>query len=123
MQIIKYIHVTCAILTAFSFTIRCIWMLQGSRLLDIRATRIVPHIIDAVLLFSGILLLINYYRDFYHYDWLLLKLMAIILYIISGSVALKYGRTLTVRFAAMLVSFGLLAAIIILAVMRPVSLF
>lgn len=123
MDIIKTIHIICAVLTIITFTVRGIWMLQGSPLLNTATTRIVPHIIDAILLFSGLVLLVAYYRDFYYFDWLILKISAIILHIISGSIALKYGKTLFVRFSALLVSWGLLSLIVFLAVTRPYSIF
>ncbi len=123
MNYIKYIHVICAILTIISFSIRGIWMLQGSSLLTIRITRILPHIIDAFLLLSGIVLLIQYYREFYNFDWLLLKLFVIVLYIFSGAIALRYGHTATIRITALFVSWLFLAIIVILAITRPVSIF
>lgn len=123
MHIIKYLHVICAILTIISFSIRGIWMVQGSSLLTRKVTRILPHFIDAILLFSGIVLLIQYYRQFYYFDWLMIKLVVIILYIFSGAIALRRGRTRAIRVTALFISWGFLAIIVTLAISRPASIF
>ena len=73
-----------------------------------RWVRIVPHVIDTVLLLSaiGLMLILRQY-PFVH-DWLTAKLVALITYIVLGSIALKYGATRRMRliaFAAALVVF------------------
>jgi len=123
MHIIKYIHVSCAILTIISFSIRGVWMLQDSSLLTRKVTRILPHFIDAVLLLSGIILLIQYYMRFYYFDWLMIKLVIVILYILSGAIALRYGHTRCIRVTALFISWGFLAIIVTLAITRPASIF
>ncbi|OGT65320.1 MAG: hypothetical protein A2993_04090 [Gammaproteobacteria bacterium RIFCSPLOWO2_01_FULL_47_190] len=77
----RTIHIAFAVLTIISFTLRGMWMLMDSPLLLSKPARIVPHIIDTLLLFSGIVLVINYTSYHHGYGWLLAKLAAIILYI------------------------------------------
>lgn len=122
MEYIKTIHISFAILTIISFSLRGIWMLMNSPLLRSGPVRIVPHIIDALLLFSGIVLLINYTGHYYGYGWLSAKLVAVILYIVTGAIALKYGKTMSVRIAALIVSWCLLAFIVSLALTRSVTM-
>ena len=57
-QIILYTHITCAALSLFLFTLRGIWMMNESNLLQLRVVRFLPHIIDTVLLSAGIVLTI-----------------------------------------------------------------
>ena len=103
------------ILTFFSFSIRSWWMYTGSGVLRKKAVRIIPHIIDFFLLLTGLLMAIQYYGAFYQQDWLLLKLLGVFIYIISGSIALKLGKTMKIRIAAVIVSWAVFFYIVIMA--------
>ena len=122
MEYIRTIHFTFAVITIISFTLRTLWMLMESPLLHSKPVRIVPHIIDALLLISGIVLVINYTGYSYGYGWLLAKLAAIVLYIWTGAIALKYGKTRKIRIMALIVSYCLLAFIVSLAITRSLTL-
>jgi len=67
-------------------------MLQDSTWLQHRIVKILPHIIDTLLLVSGISLAVISQQNPLIYHWLLAKLMLLLTYILLGSVALKYGR-------------------------------
>ena len=121
MEFIRILHISCAILTIISFTLRGVWMLLDSPLLRAKPARIVPHIIDALLLFSGVILAINY-GGYHGYGWLQAKLAAVVLYIVTGAVALKYGKTLAIRIMALVGSWILLALIVGLALTRSLTL-
>jgi len=97
-------------------------MLMDSPLLLLKPARIVPHIIDALLLFTGIVLAINYTYNNIEFGWLLAKLAAIILYIVTGAIALKYGKTRMDRIMALVISYCLLAVIVSLALTRSITL-
>ena len=97
---IKDIHVAFAVLTFCSFSIRVYWMYTGSPLLRNRVVKILPHVIDTILLVSGLYMAVMYYGAFYKRRWLLLKLLGVVIYIILGAVALKAGRTRAIRMYA-----------------------
>jgi len=118
----RTIHIAFAVLTIISFTLRGMWMLMDSPLLLSKPARIVPHIIDTLLLFSGIVLVINYTSYHHGYGWLLVKLAAIILYIGTGAIALKYGKTRMIRIIALIISYCLLVIIVSLALTRSITL-
>ncbi|OGT74596.1 MAG: hypothetical protein A3I13_03250 [Gammaproteobacteria bacterium RIFCSPLOWO2_02_FULL_47_50] len=118
----RTIHIAFAVLTIISFTLRGMWMLMDSPLLLSKPARIVPHIIDTLLLFSGIVLVINYTSYHHGYGWLLAKLAAIILYIGTGAIALKYGKTRMIRIIALIISYCLLVIIVSLALTRSITL-
>ncbi len=121
LELVKSVHITCAILTIISFSVRITWLWSGSDLLHKKTVKIAPHVIDSFLFLSGIILVINYYSHFYQHNWLLVKLTAIIFYIITGSIALKYGKTLLIRIYASIISLVLLAVIVLLAVTRQTN--
>ena len=92
-MLVKTIHVTCAILTIGGFTLRGYWMLRASPLLNNTWVKVLPHIIDTVLLVAGILLAINIAQYPGTHAWLTAKVLGLLAYIVLGSIALKRGRT------------------------------
>lgn len=96
----KFIHVSAAVLTVAGFTLRGFWMLSGSALLNHRLTRILPHVVDTVFLVSGIALIWMLRLQVPEQPWLLAKLLAVVVYILLGMVALRRGRTPQVRVIA-----------------------
>ena len=99
-MLLKTIHVTCAILAIGGFTLRGYWMLRASPLLNNTWVKVVPHIIDTVLLAAGILLAINIAQYPGTHAWLTAKVLGLLAYIVLGSVALKRGKTKTIRVTA-----------------------
>lgn len=95
-----YLHVACATLSLLYFTIRGYWMLAENPVLAARVNRIAPHIIDTVLLGSAVTLTLLIQQYPLINQWLTVKLFALLLYIIFGSVALKRGKTKAQRTAA-----------------------
>ena len=107
MDLLKAVHVGSAILSISGFVLRGIWMLQDSPLLKARATRILPHVVDSVLLVSAIALALRLHQYPLVHAWLSAKVLALLAYIALGSIALKYGRNLRVR----ALSYGLALAV------------
>jgi uncharacterized membrane protein SirB2 len=95
--IIKNIHVTFATLTIVGFLLRAYWKASGSRLHRIRATKIVPHTIDALFLATGIWLIMMLDMNPLQHPWLLAKFAAIFAYVGLGMVAFRFGRTPHIR--------------------------
>jgi len=113
--VIKKIHISCAVLTFLSFSLRGYWMITGSPRLRARAARTVPHVIDAVLLTTGITMAVMMYGEFYRQGWLQFKLTALLCYIVLGAVALRYGRTRRLRIASLVGAWGAFLCIITIA--------
>ena len=97
---LKTTHITCVALTFVSFSVRGLWMLKDSALLHIKIVRIVPHIIDTTLLVSAIGLTLKLHQYPVTSDWLSAKLVALVIYIVLGLIALKRGRNRTARIYA-----------------------
>ncbi len=99
---IKYLHITCALLSYILFMLRGIWMLRASAMLQQRWVRIVPHIIDTLLLLSAIALAWHLALSPLSTPWLMAKIIALLLYIVLGTIAIKRGKTLEIRLTAWL---------------------
>jgi uncharacterized membrane protein SirB2 len=113
-DIVKTIHVGCAALTLVSFSLRGVWMLYWPTMLKRAAVRIVPHVIDAVLLASAIVLMLQTRQYPGTHAWLTVKIVAVVIYIVLGSVALKRGPTRAIRLSAWLgalATYGYIVAV------------
>lgn len=111
--LLKTIHLTCAILSISGFLVRGYWMLTGSPLLQARVTKILPHLVDTILLVSAVWMTIIIQQFPFVNAWLTAKLMALVVYILFGTVALKRGKTKGIRtlslFGAVSVFFYIVA--------------
>lgn len=111
---LKMAHVGSALLSIGGFALRGYWMLTDNPLLQRRLTRVLPHIIDTLLLGSAIGMLLVWQADPLQLPWLIAKIVGLLLYIGLGMVALRLGKTRRQRAAAF--GLALLTAAYILAV-------
>ncbi len=98
--LLKHIHVSCAALSFTLFFLRGIWSFNGSPIMRQRWTKVVPHVVDTLLLASALAL--AYTIDQYPFvdAWLTAKFFGLVLYILLGTIALKHGKSKAVRMAA-----------------------
>jgi len=89
-------------------------MLIGSGLLQHRLVKRLPHVIDSLLLGSALGMLAIWCISPLQVDWLMAKIIALLVYIGLGMVALRFGRTRRTRVNAWLLA--LLAAAYIVSV-------
>ncbi|MBI5891302.1 MAG: SirB2 family protein [Nitrosomonadales bacterium] len=113
---IKSIHVTCVALSYALFFLRGVWMLRDSPSLQQRWVKVVPHTVDSVLLASAITLAWQLGISPLAAPWLAAKIVALLLYIGIGTVALKRGRTRRIRLTAWLVAQAVFLYIVCVAV-------
>ncbi|HRF62523.1 MAG TPA: SirB2 family protein [Candidatus Competibacter sp.] len=113
--ILKHLHLTTVILSFCLFIMRGIWMMAESPHLQARWVRIVPHVIDAILLASAIGLTLTLHQYPFAQGWLTAKVLGLIAYIILGSIALKRGSTQTIRVAAFIGSLAVFGYIVSVA--------
>ena len=112
----KHIHMLCAVLSLFGFILRSVWAFQGSELLNKKLVKVLPHIIDTVLLASAIGLAITIQQYPFTSHWLTAKLLALVAYIMFGMLTLKRAKNnqqRTIFFILSLASFFYIAAVAI----------
>ncbi len=115
---LKFIHVSCVVLTFSLFLLRGFWMLRDSAMLQQRWVKILPHVIDATLLTSAILLTLQIGQYPGVNGWLTAKVTALLLYIGLGTIAIKRGRSKQVRAAAWLGALLVFGYIVSVALTR-----
>ena len=115
-SLLKHIHITCAALSYMLFMLRGIWTLRGSAIMRQRWVKIVPHTIDTLLLASAIALAYTISQYPFVDGWLTAKVLALLLYIGLGFVALKYGKSHTTRVVAWLAAQAVFIYIVLVAI-------
>ncbi len=113
--ILNQLHVALALLTASSFCLRAYWMLGRSPLLHASCWRWLPHVVDTLLFATGLAMAIGLSISPLDHPWLAVKLLAIVFYIVIGSIALKRGRTRGERVVALALSLLILVYIFAVA--------
>ncbi|KON79961.1 SirB2 family protein [Azoarcus sp. PA01] len=98
---IKHLHIFCAMLSGSGFLLQGIWMMRRSPLLDHRATRILPHVIDTVFLASAIALATLSAQYPFVAPWVTAKVTGLVIYVVLGYIALRGGSTMRVRVFAL----------------------
>lgn len=113
------LHLICVALSVSLFVARYWWRYFGHALAAARWTRIVPPVIDTLLLLSGIGLIVKtHILPFTESgSWLTGKLFGVIIYIVLGFIALDYrqARSQQARFIAFPLALVVLYIIIKLA--------
>jgi uncharacterized membrane protein SirB2 len=116
--LLRQVHVACAFLSIAGFALRGVLMLRGSTLLQSRIARVAPHVVDTLLLASALALAWLSGQYPFAQAWLTAKLLALIAYILLGTVALKRGRSKAVRAAAFALALGTVLYIVSVALTR-----
>lgn len=112
---IKHLHMTAVGLSITLFVIRAYWSVTGSGLLQHRLVRILPHVVDTVLLTCGIILAAMIGPN---QPWILTKIVLLIAYIGVGTIAIKRGRTTRGRITAALIAVLIFAYIVGVAITK-----
>ena len=118
------LHVACAMLSIAGFALRGALMLRDSVLLRSRVARVAPHVVDTLLLASAVALAWQSGQYPFAQSWLTAKLLALIAYIVLGTIALKRGRSKNVRTVAFWLALLAVLYIVSVALTRnPVGFF
>lgn len=115
---LKLAHVSCVALSYVFFVMRGVWMLRSPALLQQPWVRTVPHIVDTGLLASAIALVIITQQYPLAVPWLTAKLIALVLYIALGMIALRHGKTKSVRITAWITAQLVFAYMVAVALTR-----
>lgn len=111
---LRNMHIACAILTIALFLLRGGLMLADSSWQRNVVLRYLPHAVDTVLLTTALMLTTVIHQYPFAVDWLTAKVVLLVAYIVLGSIALKRGRTRTIRvtaFVAALATVGFLVTV------------
>ncbi|MFT6988118.1 MAG: putative membrane protein SirB2 [Paraglaciecola sp.] len=104
-DIVKYTHLTTIVLSVVFLLLRFVLNTMQSPLLQKKWLKILPHIVDSVLLVSAAILCVVINQYPFVDAWVTEKLLALVMYIFMVALALKLGQTSFMR------GIGLLGAL------------
>ena len=113
--ILKAVHVGAVGASFFLFFLRGLWMMAAPEKLAARWVRVVPHVIDTVLLVSAIALAAMTAQYPFVQPWLTAKVLALPVYIVLGTVAIRRGGTRRARIVAWLLALGVFGYMVAVA--------
>lgn len=93
----KHLHLTAVALSVILFILRFVWVTRGSGMMQKKWVKIVPHVIDTVLLASAVVLCVLIVQYPFVDMWLTQKIIGVLFYILMGLWALKWARTAFTR--------------------------
>ena len=111
---LKHLHITCVIISGLGFFLRGVGAMLDSPLIRRRWVRTVPHVVDTVLLASAISMAVLTAQYPFVQSWLTAKVLALLVYILFGVMALRQGgnrRWRAVFFAAALATYGYIVSV------------
>ncbi len=117
-------HVFCAFSSILLFLVRGIPNLILDQPLRGRFFRIAPHVVDTLLLASGITLALSLSLDPLHASWLGVKLLLVVVYIALGILAFRLHGPRLWRWVFFMLAVLVFADIVAIAVTHsPLGLF
>ena len=111
-------HAALALVSLSGFVLRGVWMMRDSAMLTQRWVKVFPHVVDTLLLLSGIALVLQYRIYPNEQPWLAVKLTALVAYIVFGSIALKRGKTRVIRLTAFFAALAVFGYMLLVATTR-----
>ena len=116
--IIKNAHITFAVISISLFILRAFWSVTESAKLQQRWAKIVPHINDTLLLSCAVYLMMTTGQYPFADHWLTAKFIALLVYIATGTIAIKRGKTAGMRLLFSLLAIATFSYIVAVAVTR-----
>ena len=115
---LKGIHLSAVALSLGGFVVRAPAAILEAVWVRHRIMRVLPHLIDTVLLTSAIGLAWMAGLNPLQTPWLLTKILALLIYIALGSLAVKPGRPKFLRWSALLLALGVATHIVSVALTK-----
>ncbi len=116
--LLKMIHVGSIIISYLLFFLRGIWLMQDSEKLRQRWVKILPHIVDTILLTSAITLAIVIQQSPFSDSWLTAKVIGLLVYIGLGMIAMRFGKTRQKRIVAWIAAQCVFIYIVLVALTK-----
>ncbi|MGY0217010.1 SirB2 family protein [Endozoicomonadaceae bacterium StTr2] len=109
---IKQLHIAFAATSITLFAIRWLVALFKDQWLKHPFFRTLPHLIDTLLLGCAVWLCVILHQYPFVHSWLTAKVVALVLYILLGYMAIKGGKTFKQKLLAGILSLGVAAYIV-----------
>lgn len=114
MIMIKSVHIFLVLFSLFSFVSRVILSEVKPEILQKKWLKIAPHVLDTLLIASGIVLIFKGHWLSIQHDWLVGKLLMLVFYIGFGVLAMhSLGKKRWMAFSAAILCFAYIMVVAI----------
>lgn len=114
---LKHTHLMLLTLSIGLFVIRFLARQAGAGFVQLKVVKIAPHIIDTLLLLSGFALMFTMGYPLWPINWLSVKLLLVVAYIITGIIAMR-ANSKAKRWLAAALAIVWICAIVHLAISK-----
>ena len=87
--LLKLMHMSLALTSIAGFILRWCWRMQRSRLASASFVRVIPHLVDTLLLGTAVLMVLDLGQAPVSAHWLTAKISGLLLYILFGMMAMR----------------------------------
>ncbi len=117
---LKHLHIGSIAISYALFFLRGIWVMRSSPIMAQRWVHVAPHVVDTVLLGSAIALAWRLGVSPLAAPWLMAKLVALLVYVALGFIAIRFAHTRRAHLVAWLMAQGVFFYIVGVAVPKDV---
>ena len=121
--IVKHLHLTAIAVSVILFILRFYWLNRDAEKLQKKWVKVLPHIVDTVLLLSALSLCVILQQYPFVNSWLTDKIFGLIGYIGFGLLALKLGKSMPIRWVGFIGALGMIAFLGKVAVLKQPIIF
>ena len=116
--LLKMIHVSSIVVSCLLFFLRGVWLMQDSAKLQQRWVKILPHVVDTILLTSAVALAMIIQQSPFSDSWLTAKVIGLLLYISLGMIAMRFGKARKARIIAWIAAQCVFIYIVLVALTK-----
>lgn len=117
-MIVKHFHMTTVAVSLALFILRFYWFNRDPDKLQLKWVKVLPHVVDTLLLVSAITLCVLIQQFPFVDSWLTAKVIGLVCYIVMGLVALKLGRNMLMRWIGFLGGIAWLVFVAKVAILK-----
>lgn len=115
---LKYLHIVSVAASFALFFVRGLWVMQSYPDSQEKWVRVLPHVVDAVLVLSAVAMLATSPLNGWPGDWLTVKLALIVVYAMLALYLFRGARALTTKILVWLLALLVLLFITAIAVLH-----
>ncbi len=115
---LKYLHIVSVAASFGLFFLRGLWVMQSYPDSQEKWVRVLPHVVDSVLVLSALSMLVMSPVKGWPGDWLTVKLALVVVYVVLALFLFRSTRGLAARFLAWLLGLLVLLFIATVAVLH-----
>ena len=114
-SVVKLVHLICVVISLSGFLARGVGHLMGANWMSLKWAKVLPHVVDTLLLVSGVGLIMITHQYPGETLWISVKLGLVLIYILLGVVAFRLSRNRVQMICAWVAALAIVMLILMIA--------